>query len=38
MVIREISMSRLIVYVHQVEQERLRDIEELINKEAKIGN
>ena len=38
MFISNIDISRLIVYVQQLEEEKLRDIEEYWNKKSKTGN
>ena len=37
MLIGDMDISRLMVYVHQVEKDKLRDIEEYRNKKAKTG-
>ena len=37
MLIGDIDISWLMVFVHQVEEEKLRDIEEYRSKKAKIG-
>ncbi|XP_049345471.1 uncharacterized protein LOC125809994 [Solanum verrucosum] len=38
MLIEDMEISRLMVYVQQVEEEKLRDMEEFRNKKAKTGN
>uniref|UniRef100_M1D907 Gag-pol protein n=1 Tax=Solanum tuberosum TaxID=4113 RepID=M1D907_SOLTU len=38
MLIRDMDISRLMVYVQHVEEEKLRDREEFKNKRAKTGN
>ena len=38
MLIGDIDISRLMVYVHQVEEEKLRDRDVYRNKKSKIGN